>query len=305
MLPAPNLPGNAPAANPYAGSVIPSFGANAGGYSPVNLLPNAPAVNPATGQPTNVSSAQSSIIGGQNMMSAKDIQDLFNSMASTYGAGPAHDILDFLTSGAGFNQNAINNLFAAMQPGIERSTESLLGQFSTTGNRFSSGGQIGLADYLSQVQLNQGQLETQMYEQATNDYLNTLMGVSSANAQRKASSPSTFDKILGGLETAGGIAAAPFTGGASLGLVGAGIGEMTGKAAGAAASPFQGLADYFQQQQQLSNLAKEQGGIPSSVGGGTMGDILMQDPSILSVINSLNLNPSAATPPNYSDVPSI
>jgi len=32
--------------------------------------------------------------------------------------------MNFLTSGAGFNQDAVNNLIAAMQPQIERGTES-------------------------------------------------------------------------------------------------------------------------------------------------------------------------------------
>ena len=107
--------------------------------------------------------------------------------------------MDFLTSGAGFNQSAINNLFAAMQPQIERGTESLMNQFSATGNRFGSGAQIGLGDYLSQVNLNQGQIESQLYEQGINNYLNVLMGTAGQQAQTKANSPSTLDNILSGL----------------------------------------------------------------------------------------------------------
>ncbi len=136
-------------------------------------------------------------------MSPHDLSELFSSLQKSYGEGPAHAILDFLTSGAGFNQAAINNLFAAMQPGIERGTESLENQFSATGNRFGSGAQIGTADYLSQVQLNEGQLETQVYESAIQNYLGVLMGTSGQAAQTKANSPSTLDSILSGLQLGG------------------------------------------------------------------------------------------------------
>lgn len=117
-------------------------------------------------------------------MSPTDISKMYSGLAKTYGDGPAHAILDFLTSGAGFNQDAINNMFAAMQPQIERGTESLENQFSATGNRFGSGAQIGTADYLSQVNLNEGQIEAQQYNQAISNYLSVLMGTSGATAQR-------------------------------------------------------------------------------------------------------------------------
>jgi len=244
----PNLPASAPRANPYATSVVPpptggvpTFGANAGGFTSTNL-----ATSFAPPGATNVSTAAASPIGGMNLMSARDISKLYGSLKSMYGDAIAHQMLNFLTTGAGFNQQAINNLFAAMQPGIERGTESLMNQFSVTGNRFGSPAQIGLADYLSQVNLNQGQIEAQMYQQAIDNFMNIMSGTASQSLQKKMSSPSTFDKIAGGLEAAAGVAAAPFTGGASLALTGAGIGEMTGRSGGAGGvSPFASLAGLF------------------------------------------------------------
>jgi hypothetical protein len=153
---------------------------------------------------TNAGQAATSAIGGMSTSSPHDISELFNSLRSSYGEGPAHEILNFLTSGAGFNQSAINNLFAAMQPQIERGTESLMNQFSTTGNRFGSGAQIGLGDYLSQVNLNEGQLETSMYEKSIGDYLNVLMGTSAQAAQTKANSPSMWDNLSAALPLVGG-----------------------------------------------------------------------------------------------------
>jgi hypothetical protein len=136
-------------------------------------------------------------------MSPQDISKLFSGLSKTYGDGPAHAILDFLTSGAGFNQSAINNLFAALQPGIQSGEENLMEQFSASGNRFGSGAEIGLGNYLSQVNLNEGQLETQMYEQSINDYISVLMGTSGQTAQRIANSPSTLDTVGSALGLAG------------------------------------------------------------------------------------------------------
>jgi len=135
-------------------------------------------------------------------MSAHDLGDLYSSLSKSYGEGPAHALLDFLTGGAGFNQDAISNLFAAMQPQIERGTESLVNQFSATGNRFGSGAQIGLGDYLSQVNLNEGQIETQQYNNAIQNYLGVLMGTSGQAAETKANSPSLSDTLSSALNLA-------------------------------------------------------------------------------------------------------
>jgi hypothetical protein len=184
----------------FPSSTVPSFGANGPGATSLTGAPNMPA--------TNAGQAATSAIGGMSSMSPHDIQDLYNNLRKSYGEGMAHTLLDFLTSGAGFNQSAINNLFAAMQPQIERGTESLEDQFSATGNRFGSGAQIGTADYLSQVNLNEGQLETQMYQQAIQNYLSVLMPTASQSAQTVANSPSTLDQILSGVQLGGAAAGA-------------------------------------------------------------------------------------------------
>jgi hypothetical protein len=213
VLPPTNLPAGAPASNPYApGSAVPTFGANSGGgYSPTSLLPpsGTPGGTPLGGSFGNLTGA----IGGFGNLSLSSQQSLAKGLAKTYGAGTAQAIMDFLAGGAGFNQDAINNLFAALQPGIERGTESLAEQFSTSGNRFGSGAQIGIADYLSQVQLNEGQLETQMYEQSISNYINTLMGAADKNAGRIASSPSFMDTLSGLLPIISGGAGAASAGG--------------------------------------------------------------------------------------------
>lgn len=188
MLLPPNLPTSAPKSNPYGTSVVPGtpvFGANSGPYSTTNLAGSGPGG-------TNPVSGTGDITGRQQGRTLGELQTM-------YGEGLGALMYQFLQSGAGFNQAAINNLFAALQPGINRGEEDLMNQFSTSGNRFGSGAQIGLGDYLSQVNLNEGQLETQMYEQSIQNYMNVLNGVSTQNLQLKEfnmAQPGAFDDII-------------------------------------------------------------------------------------------------------------
>jgi len=133
---------------------------------------------------------------------------LYQNLEKTYGAGIAGALMQFLSQGAGFNQTAVNNLIAAMQPGFNQDQQDLLSSFSGSGNRFGSGAQIGLADLQSQQQLDVGQLESQMYEQAVQNYINTLMGAAGGTASRISGSPSTMDSIGSGLGLASDIGGA-------------------------------------------------------------------------------------------------
>lgn len=195
LLPPPNLPAGAPAPNPYGVSSIPTFGANTGGgYSTTSLLPS------GTGSGGTGTSSPSNILSGMN---PADIKRLHDELGNTFGNGVAAAIMNFLQSGAGFNQSAVNNLFASLQPGFERAQENLLQQFGLSGNRFGSGAQIGLADLASQEQLNLGEIETQMYEQSINDALSTLLDISKGTETTLANSPSTWDSITSALPLIG------------------------------------------------------------------------------------------------------
>ena len=195
-LPPTNLPAGAPSGNPYSTTTIPTFGANSGPYTTTNLAGSGPGgTNPVSGVSSTTPRQQGRTLGELQTM---------------YGEGLGSLVYQFLQGGAGFNQDAINNLFAAMQPGINRGEQDLLNQFSTSGNRFGSGAQIGTADYLSQVNLNEGQIESQMYEQAISNYMNMLTGVSTQNLQLKEfnmAQPGAFDDIvslIGALNPGGG-----------------------------------------------------------------------------------------------------
>jgi hypothetical protein len=195
-------------------SATSGFPANFGGYSTTtpgggsSLVPN-PVIGSTPGTVGNTGTAT----GFGFPTDPKGQQQLLNNLNQTYGHGMGTLLYNFLSSGAGFNQDAINNLIASLQPGFERNQEDLLSQFSAGGNRFSSGAQIGLGDLMSQEQLNVGQLETQMYEQALQNYMNILSGTSQTAAKRVSGSPGSggllqsllqgssglFSSILGGL----------------------------------------------------------------------------------------------------------
>ena len=113
----------------------------------------------------------------------KGQNNLFKNLQKTYGAGIATTLMNFLSSGAGYNQTAINNLVAGLQPGFNLDQQNLLQNFSAGGNRFSSGAQLGLSNLEGQEQLDVGQLETQMYEQSVQDYINVMMGAAGASSQ--------------------------------------------------------------------------------------------------------------------------
>jgi hypothetical protein len=161
-------------------------------------------------------------VGSMSGMSTKELQQMLAELSKTFGAGTGSSIMNFLMGGAGFNQQAVSNMLASLQPGVERGTESLMEQFSTSGNRFGSGAQIGLGDYLSQVNLNEGQIAAQLYEKSITDYIDVLMGAAGTSQKRIAAQPSTLENILSPISNI----AAPAAGAASAGGVGGTLGSI-------------------------------------------------------------------------------
>jgi hypothetical protein len=218
-----NIGGAVPGATTGVNTFLPQAGTSTSPTAPVNpnlfaggAVPGAAMTTPATpginagpygtsgGSPlpgggTNATGANASDPFGFGQMTNKDKGRMFDNLKKTYGDGMAHMLMDFLSSGAGYNQQAINNMLASLQPGIERGQENLMEQFSASGNRFGSGAQIGLGDYLSQVNLNEGQLVTQMYEDSLNKFMDVMMGTAGQNAGRIANSPSVWDSIMSGM----------------------------------------------------------------------------------------------------------
>jgi hypothetical protein len=187
------VPATAPStATPATTSTSTPFPANAGAVPSGPIGAGSAPGSPGTGSNSTAFN-----------MTPQGWQSLWNNLKKLYGTGVAGTLIQFLEGGAGFNQQALNNLFASLQPGIEQGQENIMEQFSAMGDRFGSPAAAGLANFESQVNLNEGQLETQMYETSINDYLSILEPAAGAAATKAASSPSTFDQILAGLQLGG------------------------------------------------------------------------------------------------------
>lgn len=205
------------------------FPANNNGYGTTNLAGTGNATGTPSSNPDNIglSNIQQNATNMGYPSTPQGQKELFTNLEKAYGKGMAGTLMNFLSSGAGFNQSAINNLIAAMQPGFNNAQQNLLQQFSAGGSRFSSGAALGLSNLQSQEQLNIGALESQMYEQSVNNYMDVLMGASQGslteqerlNKQNANFLPDLLSGIVGG-------AADIFSGGLSgiLGSLGGGGG---------------------------------------------------------------------------------
>lgn len=179
-----------------------TFAANSSPYTSAT----GPAVPSATSTTGGNTFGQGTTVGNTIAGSPALQTSLNTTLGKNYGTGLASTIENFLGSGAGFNQQAINQVLAGLAPQDAQNLQDLLTSFSSTGNRFSSGAQIGTADLMSQENLNAGEIESSMYEQSVNDYLSTLMGIAGTSSQRIQTEPSTWDQVSSALGLAGSTA---------------------------------------------------------------------------------------------------
>lgn len=113
-----------------------------------------------------------------------------------YKSGTADLLAQFIASGAGYNPQVAQALIAQMQPGVSRNTANIMEAFGGAG---SSAAGLALGDYMSQVQLNEGEILAGLYEQSVQNFLSVLTG---AKAQPKQGGGLTG--ILGSLFGAAG-----------------------------------------------------------------------------------------------------
>lgn len=88
----------------------------------------------------------------------------------------ASSLAAFLKSGAGYNPQVLQSIFAALQPQVNRGEADIMEHFGSMGLGMSSPAAIGMGDFLSQVNLNEGQIATQLYEQSVQNYMDILSG---------------------------------------------------------------------------------------------------------------------------------
>jgi hypothetical protein len=201
--------------------------------SPVSPSANAPLFG--TGGMTGLSSGLSGI--GYNVLN----QDLYNRLGKAYGKG-AGELLGNIFENGLFNPQVASAFLNAMQPGVNRGNATIGTEFGAEGSRFGSAAALGFGDYNSQVNLNEQQTLASMYQNAQQEQLQLLQGVLPTLHQERANEGGWINDLIGGLEIAGSIAAAPFTGGASLLGLPAGMSELNsginaGSGVGTGASP--------------------------------------------------------------------
>jgi hypothetical protein len=197
LMPGANISGNSVAVPPMPMSTgTPSVGGNTNPFLPqiasgqamppatshTGATPNTTGSTPTPGTgapaPLATSGATAGLAGGgNNFGSTGSLQSLIKGLEkSGLTGGVASALAQFMKSGAGFNPEVANALINAMGPSIERGTENIAEQFSAMGNRFGSPAAVGMGDFMSQVNLNIGEIFSQLYEQSVQNYLEVLMG---------------------------------------------------------------------------------------------------------------------------------
>jgi len=236
----PNFPAFGPIATPGANTGVRSPAAKAnvvGGFntsaSPTGgVTPAIPGANAPVFGGTDIQGLSSGIYSQLNGKPGNPGDQMYKELTNAYGKGTGAALFNLLIGGT-FNPQTAAAFLNAMQPGVQRGEADILGAFGDAGSRFSSSASLGLGDYLSQVNLNEQQTLAGLYNQGQQNELSLLQNILPTLHDEQANKGGgIFADILGGLEIAGGIAAAPFTGGTSLGLVGAGVGTLTGANSG-------------------------------------------------------------------------
>lgn len=180
LMPGANSGGSSVAVPPSPMSLgSQSIGGNTNPFLPVPATGQS--VTPTTTPSTAAPATSTTGLGGSNPYNlfggGQNKQGIIKGLEKTgIPGGIAALLAEFLMSGAGFNPQVAQALINAMGPSIERGQENIVEQFSAMGNRFGSPAATGLADFQSQVNLNIGEIFSQLYEQSVQNYLGVLMG---------------------------------------------------------------------------------------------------------------------------------
>lgn len=165
-----------------SGSSGPVLGGTSSPFVPAptgsSNMPSATGGMPAYASPYAASGTTATLAGLTPGTSAYGFTggDLAQSLQHTYYGGAGTLLADFLKSGAGFNPAVAQALIAAMQPQIAQGQANLMEQYGSTGTGGSSAGQLGLAGYEAQTNLDVGQLLAGLYEQSVQNFMQVLMG---------------------------------------------------------------------------------------------------------------------------------
>lgn len=199
-MPGSNFGGTNVAVPTPSSSNTPAIGGSSNAFLPTpttgQTVPGA--TSPVNAAPTNSANPFSNIPGmlGFGNGTNNPLHDITKAFEKAgFSSGIGGELANFLMSGAGFNPAVAEAMIAAMQPGIQRGEADIMEQFSGMGLRGGSPAAVGLGDYMSQVQLNEGQIWANLYEQSVQNYMNVLL------AGKGQPHKNTFESIMGGLSS--------------------------------------------------------------------------------------------------------
>lgn len=211
-----NIPGGAqqtvsPGVNPYNPFTQQQTGVPGYGYQFANQS-QSPYGNPFVTSGANPIGALNFGVGS----------DMWKDLTKAFG-GTGTALNYFLLSGAGYNPQVYSALVNQMQPQVQQGIATLGASAGAAGDRFSSGYEVGLGDYLSQVQANDAAMAANLYQQSVQNALQVTESTLPYIYQER-NKPSFLTSLLGGLASSFGGAAAgtlgTAAGGALAGLIG-------------------------------------------------------------------------------------
>ena len=223
----------------------PNFGAGGSGFNPLGTTSG---VSSAPGSGVNMGSGFGLLPGGSQYTPS-----IYNELGKSYGKGFGQLLGNIFSQGL-FNPEVAQQYINFMQPNVNRQEANLLGAFGSEGARFGSPAQIGLGDFLSQVNLNQGEIFANLYQQAQQEQLGLLENVLPQVAHQKANQGGWLSALSGLLPSIPNIISGVKSIGQSMGLgqsaspsimdYAASVAPMmeSGSAAGAMGAPGAGAA---------------------------------------------------------------
>jgi hypothetical protein len=122
-------------------------------------------------------------IGTANPISGLGINLPSNSLNQILGGTWGPMITHLLNSGTGYNSQVLSALINQIQPQVNEGIASLGASAGAAGTRFGSGYQVGLGDYLSQVNANENTMAANLYENSVQNTLGLLGNILPLQAQ--------------------------------------------------------------------------------------------------------------------------
>ena len=192
--------GNTPAiggqTNPFTPGV-PSGGTQPGISSPYAGVSQAAYPNGTAGAGTQSVATNSGLydkVPGKGGNNPSEL--LFALSQMGFPKGVANALVNFMQSGAGFNQDVVNQMIQSLNPQVQQGQANIMEQFGAQGLRNSSPAAYGLGTFEAQTQAAYQQIFSQMYEQSVQNYMQVLMG---GQPHVDASPLQQFTGIAGGI----------------------------------------------------------------------------------------------------------